>query len=214
MPRRHLRVVAGLAVSVWASVCAAAVLDFENVPVGTRYGRQFGNTPGQIVLTQDGIRMSVENFFFTSQNFVGFARGEVGGNVDPFFPSTPLELDNLNVRFDFTQVGFDVTQVSLEYLELGGLDNFSVNGQPIIETTPLSLLPTNIAPGVALLNELLDASTGRSRITLIGDIDSVLIGGQEFGVDTIIAIPEPATIAQLSVCGFALVILRRRRANA
>ena len=215
MPRRHSGIVASLAVSVWASVCAAAVFDFENVPVGTRYGQQFGSTPGQVVLTQDGISMSVESFFFTSQNFVGFARGEVGGNVDPLFPTRPLELDNMNVRFDFTQVGFDVTQVSLEYIELGGLDNFSVNGLPIIETSPLSDLPSNIAGGgVSLLNELLDPSTGRSRITLFGDIDSVLVGGQEFGVDTIIAIPEPATIALLGVCGLAMVLHRRRRARA
>lgn len=214
MPRSRLKNLAFALASLAGSVCAAATFDFENVPVGTRYGQQFGNTPGQVVLTQDGIRMSVENFFFTSQNFVGFARAEVGGSVDPFFPTRPIELDNINVRFDFTQLAFNVNRVSLEYLELGGLDNFSVNGQPIIETAPLNLLPSNVAPGVTLLNELLDASTGRSRITLTGDIDSVLIGGQEFGVDTIIAIPEPATIALLGVCGVALLVPRRRRTLA
>lgn len=188
-------------------------MDFDNVPVGTRFGQNFGNTPGQVVLAQDGIQMSFENYLLSSQGYMNFVEGQIDGQyAEAYFPSRALSMDNINVRFDFTQVGFDVDRVSLEYVELGPLSNLSVNGQPLIETFPLNLLPSNVAPGVTMLTELLDASTGRTRLTFFGDIDSVLIGGQEFGVDTVIAIPEPATLALLGACG-AFVVIRRRRSH-
>lgn len=178
------------------SLVSAATLNFEGLPVGTRFGQQYGQTPGQIVHSQNGIDMSVENFFFSSQGFTGFARAEVGGGgLRAYFPSEPLFLDNLNVRFDLTGVGFNVDRVSVDYLELGGLDNFAVNDRPIIEITPLNGLPIDIAPGIRLYHDVLDGITGLSRITLVGDVDSLLIGGQELGINVVVAVPEPAGLA-------------------
>ncbi len=198
-----------ICLSIGSQVCAAATMDFDSLAVGTAFGGPpLTNVPGDVVHTEDGIDMSVETFFFTAQNFEGFVRAEVvGSNV--LFPSNHMELDNINLGFDLAQVGFNVNQVSVEYVELGGLNNFSINGGTIIEITPLTGLPANIG-GVAVSQTELDPVTHRTRITLTGEIDSFLIGGQELAVDTIIAIPEPATLVLLGICG-AVVLWRGSR---
>ncbi len=202
---KRCRVMACLTVLVAClaiSECFAATVDFETVGVGTAYGSDYGNLPGEVVLTQDGIDMSVEEFLLGT--FVGLIKAEVGGRYSSFFTSTPLELDNISVEFDFTNVGFDVTRVTLEYQEFGGSNNFAVNGEAPLVITPLSNLPIDVAPGVT-------AAVADGVITLLGNVDSVRIGGQELGIDTIVAVPEPASIILL---GLGFVILLRRRRNA
>jgi len=189
-----------LTVWVVAAKGLAATVDFESVKPGTTFGQAFGNTPGQTVLTQEGIAMSVEEFFLGT--FVGFIKAEVGGRYDDYFPTTPLELDNIGVRFDFADVSFDVTHVTLEYQEFGGGNNFAVNDQTLHQVSPLSDLPTDVAPGVT-------ASVDAGLVTLEGNIDSLQIGEQELGIDNIVAVPEPMSILLVGLGGVA--VLRRRR---
>ncbi|RME41940.1 MAG: PEP-CTERM sorting domain-containing protein [Planctomycetota bacterium] len=195
------RAVQGLvAASLFVSTGLAAQVDFESVPVGTVYGDPVGNVPGDVVLSQDGIDLSVESFFLGT--FVGFNQAEVGGRYAGFFSSTPLELDNISVRFDFSDVGFPVTGVSLEFQEFGGADNFAVNDGSVLVLNSLTDLPTDIAPGVT-------ATVDGGVITLTGPVSSFQIGGQELAVDTIVAVPEPATLALLILGGGWLAMRRR-----
>jgi len=180
----------------------AQTVDFETVPVGTQWGQAFGNSPGEVVLTQDSIDMSVEQFFLGT--FTGFNLAEVGGVYSEFFPTTHLALNNISVRFDFASLGFDVTEVTLDYQEFGGTDNFAVNGGTIFELAAMTNLPFDVAPGVT-------ASVTTDQVNLVGDIDSFLIGGQELGIDNITAIPEPATLALLGLGTAALLARRTRR---
>ena len=64
-------------------------------------------------------------------------------------------------------------------------------------------LPANVAPGVSAL------VTG-DMITLTGVVNRFQIGGQELAIDTIVAVPEPATLGLLGL-GAATLMLRRRR---
>lgn len=180
----------------------AETVDFETATVPTLWGQAHGNSPGEVVLTEDAIDMSVEEFFLGP--FVGFNLAEVGNVYAPFFPTTHLALDNISVRFDFANLGFVVTDVTLEYQELGGSDNFAVNGGTIFELAAMTNLPVNVAPGVI-------AFVGGNVITLTGDIDNFLIGGQELGIDNITAIPEPTTVALLGLGGSLLLGRRIRR---
>jgi len=191
-----------LAVIVFLTPAFAAKVDFETVPLGTSFGGTFGNNPGDVVLTQDGINMSVENFHLNT--FTGFFKAQVGGQYDDAFPTTPLSMDNINAKFDFSGLGFAVTQVTLEYAEFGGGNNFAVNGGPIVEIAPLSSLSPDVAPGVT-------AVADDHSITLTGPISSFLIGGQELAIDNIVAVPEPATVALLAVSGLAMGLHRRFR---
>ena len=193
----------GLAALCWMSPISLAVtVEFESVPVGTKYGDDFGNVPGQVVLTepaQNGIDMSVEQFFF--QQFTGFFQAEVVGPANDH----ALAIDNISVLFDLTNVGFNVTSLTLEYLELGGNDNFAVNGGSILQLADLTDIPANVAPGVTALVD-------GGLITLTGKIDTVLIGGQELTVDTIVAVPEPTSLVLLGAGG-VLALRRLRRTS-
>ena len=195
---------------------AAATLDFEPPPpAGTQYGQAFGQAPGQNIpeLGQDGINLSFENFVDTSfePDFTGFVAAQIGGRFASAFPTTPLSMDSINARFDFAGLGFNVNQASIEYIEFGILYNFAVNDGSVHEVGALTELPSKVAPGIDLTIEELDAGTGRMRLTLVGDVSSFLIGGYELGIDNITAIPEPATLLLLGICGAFIVWRGSRR---
>ena len=186
-----------LAALCWMSpISLAATMDFQSVPVGTKYGGDFGNVPDRVVLTENGIKMSVENFFF--QQFTGFFKAEVTGPANDH----ELAIDNISVQFDVTALPFNVTSFTLQYNELGGEDNFAVNGGSILQLSQLTNIPINVAPGVTAL-----VDGGLIRLT--GDVDRVRIGGQELSVDTVVAVPEPTSLVLLGAGG--LLLLRRLR---
>ena len=201
-----LGTVLGLVVAgtTFVQIASAAQIDFESVPVGTKYGTGFGHVPGSVVLTQDGIQMSVENFHSGGSTL--FFRAEVGGVYDAAFPTTPLSMDNINAKFDFSNVGFPVSSVSVEYFDDGGANNISVNGEPILEIPAFGLdsIPVNIALGVT-------ATADGDSITLNGTIQSLLIGGQELAIDNIVAVPEPTALILLASGGLALIARRRTK---
>ena len=187
-----------------ASEVIGATMTFDDLPLGTQFGAPVGDLPGNLVYIQDGIFMSAEQIIV--EGAAGFLRAEVGGRYGGFFSSHALDLNNISMSFDFRQVGFEVNQVSLEFVELGPLNNFSVNDGLLFELPSLQLIPTDIAPGVT-------AVVAEGVITLSGDIDKMLIGGQELAIDTILAIPEPTTILLLGIGGTAILRLRRRRSS-
>jgi len=196
-----------LALAICIGLClitsaGAAQIDFETVPVGTIYGAPANNSPSDVVLSQDGIDMSVEQFRLGT--FVEFFRAEIGGAYGGFFPTTPVGLNNISLQFDFADVGFDVNLVTVDYLEFGGMLNFSVNGLPPFELASLDDIPTNVGSGIT-------ASVAGNVITLSGDIDSFLVGGQEVALDNIIAVPEPATVLLLGGAGAIMIAWRGRR---
>jgi len=184
----------GVAVLCWISpISLAATVRFESVPVGTKYGRGWE----QVIPSEDGIGMSVEPFVLNQ--FTGYFWAEVVGPANDH----ELAIDNINVLFDLSNVGFNVTSLTLEYVEWGGNDNFAVNGGSILQLAELTDIPVDVAPGVTALVD-------GGLITLTGDIDSVLIGGQELTVDSIVAVPEPTSLILLGAGG-AMALRRLRR---
>jgi len=195
---------AAVTVLVMASAGYAITVDFNSVPIGTVYGPDAGDAPGDVVLTQPGVEMSVQNFFLNGTP--GFFGAQVGGPLPDTFPTPSLELDNISVLFDFASAGFDVNLVTLEFQEFGGADNFAVNEHTIFELQPplgLGSIPVNVAPNVV-------AEVDSGVIRLTGAINSFRIGGQELAIDTITAVPDPATLIFLGLGG-ALYCARRQR---
>lgn len=180
-------------------------MEFESVPLGNTWGGPdlAHNAPGDVVLIENGIEMSVEWFYLNQ--FSGFYWAEVVGPENDH----QLAIDNISVMFDLTNVGFNVTSLTIEYLELGGSDNFAVNGGSILQPSKLIDLPAGVAGGVTLSQLELDPHTHRTRITLTGDVDNFLIGGQELIIDSIIVVPEPTSLLLLGMGG--MLTLRRFR---
>lgn len=208
MRRGFLRTTFAIAVcSLICNIGFAATVDFESVPSGTVYGIDTGYTPGQVVLTQDGIDMSVENFHLDS--FEGFFWAEIDGIHSDLLDTQSLSLFNISVLFDFSHIGFEVDSVTLEFGDPGGASNFAINNGILHILDPLSDLPFDVAPGVT-------ASVNEGFITLTSNgssINSLLIGGQELVIDNIVAVPDPATGILLLTGGVMIFRKKRRRLN-
>jgi hypothetical protein len=212
---------AGLASLLFvSSVCSAATFDFEGVPLGTTYSVADGFNPGDVVLTNWNVDMSVEKF--TEGAFVGFNFSEVSGHPGPptsFFPiganpTQSLTTNNMNVKFDFTGVPFDVTGVSLDYVDLGGTENFEINALGRQEVGALSSLAPVAGYNITVTeNPAPGGVTGTLKVeALVGNrIDMLLIGGQEFGIDNVEKVPEPTSLALASLAGLAFVGHRNGR---
>lgn len=186
------------------STSLAAVMDFDSLELGTVFGSTalpVPHTPGEVVFSQDGIDMSVENFFYDGLS--GCVEAEVGGRFN--VPNKPLELNNISVRFDFTKLGIDVNLVTIEFTEFGPQNNLAANDSAVHELFSL----TEIDGGIVSLSPRVTAAVDNGLLTLTGDLDSILIGGQELVIDNITAVPEPATLALLSLAG-GMALLRRR----
>lgn len=207
------RLLLGLAIG-WGVIlplhAMGGTVDFESVPLGQAFGNiaPDPDSMGDVVLIQDGIEMSVEAFQIPP--FVSyFDKATVGGihqtDYPELFSSTPLELFNIGVRFDFSNAtamgGGGIDQVTIDYWEFGGTSNLMVNDQTLHVLTTISSLPTGVAPGVTAL------VTGE-MIHLSGPITSLQIGGQELSIDNIVAVPEPTTLLLLGG-GLAAVLTRR-----
>ncbi len=191
---------------ILAGPTKTARVDFEPVAPGTAYGSP-SHLPGQMVLTQNGIDMSVD--FFVGRSFTEFNQAQVGGRYAAAFPTRSLALDNISVVFDFSNLNFLVRELSVNYIDFTdavGASNFSVNGEPFYLLNPDAKLPDLVAPGVG-------ATVDDTTLTLTAGpqgIDHLRIGGQELVIDNVLAVPEPACAVLLLIGAIALLGRARR----
>jgi hypothetical protein len=203
---RNALLVTGLVLAAAASASAAPVtFDTAATPAGTIYSLPtFG--PGDVLFTENGTVVRVLNF--TQGNFTGFNSAFIEAAGDSF-PTRAMGLNNVQVRFDFTGLGFTVTQASFEYFDFGGSENLGVNGA-YVELANLDLAPAFIN-GVAVSVVAPSGNTpGLVTFTSLAGISSIQVGGQEFVMDTVRAIPTPGALGLLGLGG--LLAARRRRA--
>ena len=110
------------------------------VKVGSQYGRERDSTPGDVLLVQDGITVSLEEFVLRS--YVGFEVAEFVGTQPGRVDFDALRLDNISVEFDLSALGFKSAVVTIEYCRFGGELNLGINGRPVIQLRRLSSLPS------------------------------------------------------------------------
>ena len=178
------------AVAEQGSAQSTATVDFESLAAGTRFGGSAGDSPGDIVFNEDGIDVSVETDLRGS-----FSSVEIGGFTASSFPTTSATIGNINLGFDLTNLVFGVRKVTFEYVDSGGDENLGVNGT-VVQLGRLSEAPTELDGVGVSVTESVVSGRLMGTVTLSGSIDSVIVGGQEFGMDNFIAssIPEPGTI--------------------
>jgi len=188
----------------------AATVDFESQVVGTQFGgAPLGDSPGDLVFTEDGVGVHVDGFRLGS--FVGFNDVTIGGFTDPSFPTTPATLNNIRLDFDISGLGGPVTGAIFDYADFGGDENLVING------TVLELPDFASAPGsVAGVNISVTPPMGGGvlgQVSLAGPLTSLAIGGQELGIDNVRfrVVPEPASICLALVALLAGVACPRRQ---
>ena len=159
-------------------------IEFEDPPftLGTQYGDPVGDLPGDVVFTDQGIPVSVENF--TLGTFTGFNNAEVMNEPNGNLPGQSMWISNINLEFDFTGLAFTPNVVSFEFVDSGGSENIAVNGGTIVEGELASGSPGGV-PLTIIDNPVVGGRYGKGILS--GNVQSLKIGGQEFFLDTVCA---------------------------
>jgi len=103
------------------------------------------------------------------------------------------------LQFDFAHVGFPVDHVTVQYANNGGNENIAVNGATLYKQT-IAAAPSEIAPGVT---KTVVQEGQIYTLQLNGPITTLLLGGQEFGFDNVVATPEPSALWLMSLGAIA-----------
>jgi hypothetical protein len=163
-------------------------IDFEApLTLGTQYGDPVGQVPGDLAFTANGIPVTVWDFAFLSPGSGTFNLAEIDDQSAFFGSGQSIRSNNLNLEFDFSGIGFTTTQVTLEFLDLGGFENISIDGSPII-ADDIQAFPATIG-GVSLAVTTTPITGGfTGTLDLKGAVNTLRIGGQEFWIDNVCAV--------------------------
>lgn len=182
---RSILAAAALAACLPAAAASACdhLATFDPQPVGASWGAAFGSVPGDLAFVEDGIAFHVVPN--AAGNFILM-------QIDPAFPGwgsgNILELSNINTVMDLSGFGC-VEQVTIEYLDLGGIENLRVNGAPMY-VGDIPAAPAMIAPGISCsvsATAFGGGIFGEIKLTAMAgaSIDKVELGGQEFWIDDV-----------------------------
>jgi hypothetical protein len=161
-------------------------VDFEPpLAIGTQYGAPAGQHSGDVIFTSNGIQVSVFDFNFTNGGGT-FNLAQIDAALPTFGSGQIMRTNNINLEFDFTNVGFTPNEVRFEFLDSGGFENISVNGSPIF-AGELSAAPNPIG-GVNIAVTTTPVGGGKKGIVVLtGPVQRLRVGGQEFWIDNVCA---------------------------
>jgi hypothetical protein len=168
---------------------SAVCVDFEPpLVLGDQYGTPAGQMPGdKAFATPNGVTVSVWDFSYTGGGGT-FNLAQIDAATATFGSGQTIGTNNINLEFDFSQLGFETAQVDFEFLDKGGFENISVNGSPVF-AGELSSAPTPLG-GVSLTFSLIPGTNERrGSETLKGVVKTLRVGGQEFWIDNVCAQP-------------------------
>ena len=157
-------------------------------PVNTTYGLPVGQVSGDLAFSVNGIDAYVFNFALLPAGTTFYRAYHTMAPVS--LPGQSLRTININMLFDLRNLPFTVRKVTLSYLDLGGYENLAVNGSGIyrgqLAAAPAILGNSNVSVTSMATPPPVSGRTG--TVTITGaDIDSFMIGGQEFWIDNVCA---------------------------
>lgn len=222
---------------VWGVACAACLMPaagFAALPAGTGFETTPAGTTASPVSTvnSDGIDITFQPFVLPGGGFTSnFGEVQARSYIPIASPygdgQQELELNNVFASFDF---GGDPTFLQFDYAFLGGASNLQVNGAINATNGGLSQI-LGVALGAAvsttagtyngidfeLTGQLTGGSNEIGRLTLgdgVTPITAFGVGEQEFAIDSVRAVPEPAGALVLGGLGTMLLARRRRVVSA
>lgn len=170
----------------WIPPTPPVCVDFEPpLVIGTQYGKPAGQSPGNLIFTTNGVSVSVYDFDIPG----GVPLFEVA-SIHPapgtFGSGQVIQINAINLEFDFSGIGFQPSQVDVDYLATGGPQNLSINGSPVF-VGDFSAAPSVIG-GVNLVFSPTPVPGNKTgKLTLKGTVKTLRIGGQEFWIDNVCA---------------------------
>ncbi len=147
---------------------AVQCFNFESITAGTTFniGDKFTIAPGEVRFVP----------FLPNQPTSGFARVSAS-NFAAGTSFQELNLNNIGMRLVLDET---CDRATFLYDDHGGIVNFELNGQVLV----LDDLSDINLPGVTV-TETVIAGGKRGRVSIVGDIDSFGVGGQEFHIDDV-----------------------------
>jgi hypothetical protein len=161
-------------------------VDFEPpLTVGTQYGAPAGHNSGDVVFTANAIPVSVHDFDFAGGGST-FNLAYIDLAPVPFGSGQSMRTNNINLEFDFSNIGFVPREVRFEFLDLGGVVNVSVNGSSMF-IGDISAAPNPIG-GANISISTTPVTGGRKGLVILtGAVQRIRVGGQEFWIDNVCA---------------------------
>jgi hypothetical protein len=173
-----------LALIMLASGCTKCV-KFNTVPTGTEWGTPAGHSSGDVVHTEKGIKVSVQDFYWSATQTT-FRKTK----ADTSFMSSSekaINTNNINLEFDFTDLFFSPDKVVVIFRDTGGIENISVNGSSVLIGELASGSTSGVTWTVADSPEPNNPHNRVGTLTIDGDVEKLKIGGQEFWIDSVCA---------------------------
>jgi hypothetical protein len=177
---QYLLTVVAFTISISSSgLSQGPCVDFDTsqTPLNTRY-----SAPKQSVISLPSVNVTVDKFLFADGTAV-FNSASVE-TVAGFGSNRVLRLNNVNLVVEYISSTVKQKVVSFDFLDKGGIENFSVNGSKVnvgdISSLPLRINNVQIS---VKINRVPNGKSG--RVTMRGLIKQFAIGGQEFWVDNI-----------------------------
>ncbi|MCB9041429.1 MAG: T9SS type A sorting domain-containing protein [Lewinellaceae bacterium] len=166
---------------------AIPCFNFEDIPAGTELGPASGNNPGDVLFSQAGIEVSIQEIQY-ADGTTGFHNAVIYGASTGWLDGQFLFMGNNSFQFDLSQADGALNQLCFDFFDGGGVENFAVNGSSVAVVQDFSEIANLSFPGVALTVDFSNTgSLERGTVCITGNIESLLIGGQEFGIDNVCA---------------------------
>lgn len=156
--------------------------------LGDVFGRPVGQVSGDLAFSSNGIDGYVYNFLTS----IGptFNKAYIDNAPVAFSPGQSLRANNINLLFDFTNLGFTVTKVTLSYLDLGGHENLAPNPGGVyvgeLSSAPAVINGANVWVTSAPVPPPISGRMGQVAVKA-PIVKSLLIGGQELWIDSVCA---------------------------
>ena len=169
---------------------ARACVQFEQpLIVGTHFGPAQGQNPGDVIFTENGITVTLVNFAQVSGG-TGFNDAYVDATLVPGGATQSLRTNNIALRFDFSGLPYRAQGASFRYLDFGGSEHLSANGDPAMAADiPAMNATTTGGATVTVTPGPSGTSSTPGTVTLTGPIKVLDVGGQEFWIDAVCAEP-------------------------
>lgn len=176
-------------------------IQFENLDLNTNYGSSTGYAPDDVFYLEQGVPVSLQEFYY-EDGTTGFWNVYVNDESLNNFAGASgqrLSVNNINLKFDFAEAGHIMSEVCFAFYDGGGEENFAVNGSDHLVISNLSELPNEIN-NVSISIDYTSSNNNMGLICLSGEVQTLIIGGQEFELDALcFSSLEDCIISDISV---------------